>query len=125
MHSTTVIIRVKNEENWIGHSIQSILDQIKSPRIIIIDNNSSDSSLTIAKLFKHDTSRPQSARYADIDIMNINEYPQIVCHATPTLGGRKPLCGLVAPKLGVLKPRSRQNVNENPRTSMEINEHQR
>ena len=74
MHSTTVIIRVKNEEQWIGHAIQSIIDHINHSKIIIVDNNSTDSSITIAKLFKHDTSRPYSGRYTDIDIINISDY---------------------------------------------------
>ena len=74
MHETTVIVRVKNEENWIGHSIQSIIDYVIKPKILIINNQSVDSSITIAKLFQHDTSRAYSDRYADIDIININEY---------------------------------------------------
>ena len=35
----SVIIRTKNEENWIGHCIQSILDNLEKPEIIVIDNN--------------------------------------------------------------------------------------
>ena len=36
----SVIIRAKNEERWIGHTIQSILDFITYPEIILIDNKS-------------------------------------------------------------------------------------
>ena len=42
MDDISVIIRVRNEENWLGHSIQSILDYFKHPEIIIVDNNSND-----------------------------------------------------------------------------------
>ena len=41
----SVIIRTRNEERWIGHCIQSILDEIYKPEIIIIDNNSTDNTL--------------------------------------------------------------------------------
>ena len=58
MDDISVIIRVRNEENWLGHSIQSILDYFKHPEIIIVDNNSNDKSIKIANLFKHDTSLP-------------------------------------------------------------------
>ena len=34
----SIIIRTKNEEQWIGHAIQSVLDHIKEPEIVIIDN---------------------------------------------------------------------------------------
>ena len=74
MHSTSVIVRVKNEEQWIGHALQSIIDNINNVKILIVDNNSTDSSINIARLFKHDTSKPKSERYADIDILELNEY---------------------------------------------------
>ena len=35
----SVIIRAKNEERWIGHTIQSVLDFFPGSEIIIIDNN--------------------------------------------------------------------------------------
>ena len=34
----SVIIRTKNEERWIGHTIQSVIDQLEKPEIIVIDN---------------------------------------------------------------------------------------
>ena len=40
----SIIIRTKNEERWIGHTIQSLLDHLDKPEIIIVDNNSKDSS---------------------------------------------------------------------------------
>ncbi len=74
MAKTTVIIRVKNEADWIGHAIQSVIDKIENSKIIIVDNSSEDNSINIAKLFKHDTSIPDSKRYVDLDIINIENY---------------------------------------------------
>ena len=74
MDDTTIIIRVKNEEDWIGHSIQSVIDNIKNAKIIVVDNSSTDSSLNIARLFKHDTSISKSERYVDLEIINIEKY---------------------------------------------------
>ena len=54
MSDVSVIIRTKNEERWIGHSIQSILDKIYKPEIIIIDNNSTDKTLEIVNHFIQD-----------------------------------------------------------------------
>ena len=34
----SVVIRSRNEEAWIGHAIQSVLDHLERPEIIIIDN---------------------------------------------------------------------------------------
>ena len=47
--STSIIIRTKNEERWIGHAIQSVLDNISKPEIIIVDNNSTDKTIKEAK----------------------------------------------------------------------------
>jgi len=48
------IIRTKNEERWVGHCIQSILNNFgrKDSDIIIIDNDSTDETLQIVKMFK-------------------------------------------------------------------------
>jgi glycosyltransferase involved in cell wall biosynthesis len=48
----SVIIRCRNEERWIGHSIQSVLDFIEDPEIIIINNNSNDDSMDIVRGFE-------------------------------------------------------------------------
>ena len=62
----SVIIRCKNEERYIGHAIQSIIDLIPyNKEIIIIDNNSTDKSMEIVNLFKNEI---------DIKIFNIDEY---------------------------------------------------
>ena len=50
----SVILRCKNEENWIGHAIQSVIDKIGLCEIIVVDNNSSDESIRIVKSFAQD-----------------------------------------------------------------------
>ena len=44
MDSVSVIIRNKNEERWIGHTIQSVIDTFDKPEIIVVNNNSSQSN---------------------------------------------------------------------------------
>ena len=34
----SVVIRTRNEERWIGHVIQSVIDHLDKPEIIIVDN---------------------------------------------------------------------------------------
>jgi glycosyltransferase involved in cell wall biosynthesis len=73
----SVVIRTKNEERWIGHSIQSILDNIKKPEIIIIDNNSSDNTINIINHFIQDpllNKEKKSTTYTDIKIHKISNY---------------------------------------------------
>ena len=50
----SVVIRVRNEEQWIGYAIQSLLDYLLKPEIIIVDNKSTDESLNIVKHFQQD-----------------------------------------------------------------------
>ena len=52
MDDISVILRVRNEEQWLGHCIQSILDNFKHPEIITIDNNSSDKSINYITKYK-------------------------------------------------------------------------
>ena len=47
----SVIIRNRDEAEYIGFAIQSVVDHIKEPEIIIVDNNSKDDSLKIVSLF--------------------------------------------------------------------------
>ena len=54
MDKFSIIIRAKNEEQWIGHCIQSILDNFKQPEIIILNNNSKDKTLEICRSFMQD-----------------------------------------------------------------------
>ena len=71
----TVIIRAKNEERWIGHAIQSVLDYLYKPEIIIVDNNSDDKTIEIVKQFiQAPKLDDQSENYTNIKIFNIKNY---------------------------------------------------
>ena len=61
----SVIVRNKNENEYIGFTLQSICDHIPSAEVIVIDNNSSDDSLDVVRLF--------STRL-DIKIVSIDNY---------------------------------------------------
>ena len=61
----SIIIRNRNENEYIGFAIQSCLDHFKNPEIIIVDNNSTDDSLHTVNLFKDRT---------NIKIITINDY---------------------------------------------------
>ena len=49
--SISVIIRTRNEERWIGHAIQSVIEFLPGCEIIIIDNKSVDETLMICQMF--------------------------------------------------------------------------
>lgn len=51
MGNISVIIRNKNEQDYIGFAIQSVIDHFNDPEIIVVDNNSTDDSLEIVNLF--------------------------------------------------------------------------
>ena len=75
MKDISVIIRNRNEERWIGHCIQSCLENFTAPEIIIVNNKSSDNSIDIAKSFRHDPSlKPSIKNYCDVTIVNIDDY---------------------------------------------------
>ena len=74
MDDISIVIRSKNESRWIGHCIQSCLDYINCPEIIIVDNNSVDQTLEIVEHFQHDPTLPKSKKYTDIKIINISDY---------------------------------------------------
>ena len=65
MDNISVIIRNRNEAEYIGFAIQSCLDHFKKPEIIVVDNNSTDDSLHIVNLFKDRT---------NTKIINIDDY---------------------------------------------------
>ena len=74
MDNISVIIRCRNEEQWIGHSNQSVLDTFDKPEIIVINNNSTDESMNIVKMFKKDKSLKNGGNYTDIKIYNMDNY---------------------------------------------------
>ena len=55
MDNISIIIRNKNEEDFIGFAIQSCLDFFKNPEIIILDNNSNDESMYVVQNFNNRT----------------------------------------------------------------------
>jgi len=64
MDNISVIIRNRNEERYIGYAIQSVLDSFNQPEIIVIDNDSTDESISIVKSFT----------FSDITIYNMDSY---------------------------------------------------
>ena len=72
----SVVIRTLNEEDWVGHTIQSILDFIHQPEIIIVDNRSTDETLQIVKHFKKDPNlnNKNNPQHTKIKICYIDDY---------------------------------------------------
>ena len=70
--NVSVIIRVKNEERWIGHAIQSTLDTLNGPKLSLITIN--DESIDIVRSFRHDPALENERRYADVIITSISDY---------------------------------------------------
>jgi glycosyltransferase involved in cell wall biosynthesis len=54
-NKVSIIIRNKNEAEYIGFCIQSCLDVFGKPEIIIVDNNSTDDSLDVVQNFNNRT----------------------------------------------------------------------
>ena len=52
MDKISVIIRNRNEEQYIGFAIQSVLDHFNKPEIIVVDNNSTDNSIEVVSMFR-------------------------------------------------------------------------
>ena len=73
----SVVIRCKNEERWIGHTIQSVVERISDAEIIVVDNNSTDASLEIVRSFQSDPTLGKgigSEKYTVIKIVKIADY---------------------------------------------------
>jgi rhamnosyltransferase len=71
----SVIIRTRNESQWIGHCIQSLIDNFKKPEIIIIDHNSTDQTVEIINDFKEDKNLNSSdGSYTNIKVYDISKY---------------------------------------------------
>ena len=49
---TSVIIRNRNEQDYIGFAIQSVIDHINNPQVVVVDNNSTDNSLEVVSMFR-------------------------------------------------------------------------
>ena len=75
MDNISVLIRCRNEERWIGHTIQSVIDSFDKPEIVVVNNNSTDESMNIVNMFKKDKLlMDDGGSYTDINIHNINAY---------------------------------------------------
>lgn len=61
----SVLIRNRNEGEYIGFALQSVVDHIPEAEILIIDDKSTDDSIEIVNLFKH---------IANIRIIPISNY---------------------------------------------------
>lgn len=72
----SVIIRCRNEESWIGHCIQSIIDHFDEPEINVVNNGSTDQSLEIVNSFKKNKNfkNNKGTNYTEINIFNVNNY---------------------------------------------------
>ena len=71
----SVIIRSRNEERWIGHSIQSVIENIPCNEIVLVDNKSHDNTLMNALRFQRDPNyNDLDTNYTEINLLNIDEY---------------------------------------------------
>ena len=61
----SIILRNRNENEYIGFALQSICDHIPDAEVIVIDNNSSDDSLDVVTLFN---------TRLDISVVSIDNY---------------------------------------------------
>ena len=50
-NKVTVVIRNRNESEYIGFALQSVLEFLPKAEVLVIDNNSTDDSLEVVKLF--------------------------------------------------------------------------
>ena len=73
MDNLSVLIRCRNEERWIGHSIQSVIDTFENPEIVVVDNGSTDNSKDVVQMFKKGKFSGKGS-YADIKTYDIDGY---------------------------------------------------
>ena len=64
MDSISILMRCRNEESYIGYAIQSVLDTFDNPEIVIVNNDSIDESISIAKSFT----------FSNIKVHNMKSY---------------------------------------------------
>jgi rhamnosyltransferase len=63
MSKVLVVIRTKNEERWIGHTLRRVFDQdMDDFDVVIVDNESTDHTVSIAR------------RFPVADVINVTEY---------------------------------------------------
>ena len=75
-NNISVVIRTKNEERWIGYAIQSLLDCLNKPEIIIVDDFSTDETINVIKSFIADPllNNKNNTKYANIKIFKLKNY---------------------------------------------------
>lgn len=49
----SVLIRNRNEADYIGFALQSVIDHIPHAEVLVVDNNSTDESMEIVNLFRN------------------------------------------------------------------------
>ncbi len=74
--SISVIIRSKNEERWIGHTIQSVINFLHKPTIVVVDNNSTDGTIKIVQHFQQDPelNDENGSNYTKTKVLYIDDY---------------------------------------------------
>ena len=72
----SVVIRCKNEESWIGHCIQSVIDKFEDPEINVVNNGSTDQSIEIISSFRKNKNikNNKGTNYTEINIFDLNNY---------------------------------------------------
>ena len=72
----SVIIRTRNEERYIGQAIQSCIDFVENPEIIIVNDNSTDKSLYICRLFISNNylEKKPNTNYCNLKIVDLKTY---------------------------------------------------
>ena len=88
--NVSIIIRTKNEEDWIAHCLSSVFNQdYKNFEVIIVDNSSTDKTLKIAKQFsianivEIDEYLPGKAINAGINVSNGDIIVILSAHCIP------------------------------------------